>query len=551
MKMDRRWFLAGAASAAFVAPGCAHFSATLDTALMNARIWTGAPNTPIVDAVGFARGRIVALGGDAVRAATTPATEVVDLEGAFAMPGVIDPHTHFLMGSTMLGQPSLRDAATPEEFARRVAEAARAQPGQWIQGGHWDDQLWGGELPRRDWIDAATPDTPVAVARLDLHMLLVNTRALELAGVTRDTPDPVGGVIERDADGELTGIFKDNAMALIERAIPTRSDAEIDAVIRDGVAHGLSKGVTQAHVTALDWVTHDALRRLRARGETGMRFYSFVPLADWEQLAALVAMEGRGDDWVRWGGVKGLVDGSLGSRTALFHEPYADAPDEHGVRVDSLADLHQWIAAADAAGLQVTTHAIGDLANDDLLDIYKNVAAANGPCDRRFRIEHAQHLRPSSIPRFAEQDVIASVQPYHAIDDGRWAVNRIGPERLNGTYAFRSLLDAGVRVAFGSDWPVAPLDPLTGIHAAITRATIDGANPDGWLPEEKVTRQEALRAYTSGGAYAGFQEDRLGVIAPGYLADLVVLDTDLASAPAEAIKNANVLRTYVQGTQRY
>jgi predicted amidohydrolase YtcJ len=264
-----------------------------------------------------------------------------------------------------------------------------------------------------------------------------------------------------------------------------------------------------------------------------------------------VSHEGSGDDWLRWGGVKGLADGSLGARTAVFNDPYTDDPSQHGVRVTSLANLREWIRQADTYGLHVTIHAIGDRANDDVLDIYQEVAAAHGPRDRRFRIEHAQHLRPASIARFASQQVIASVQPYHAIDDGRWAVKRIGEERLQGTYAFKALIDSGATVAFGSDWPVAPLDPLTGVYAALTRRTIDGANPGGWLPDQKVSAEQALHAYTAANAYAGFMEDRTGLLAPDYYADIAVLDADLTAIDPLKIPDVKVLHTFVGGRQRY
>jgi predicted amidohydrolase YtcJ len=523
----------------------------LDIALVGGRVWTGTGGAPQRMAIGLAGDRIAALGDAAVKARTTSATQVIDLDGAFVTPAFIDNHTHFLLGSTTLQQVSLREAASRQAFAALIGAAAKARPGKWIEGGAWDEQLWGGELPTREWIDAVTPDTPVAVARLDLHMYLVNSVALKLAGITRDTPDPPGGVIVRDAKGEPTGIIKDNAKVLVERVIPPPSDAETDAIMRGGIAHGLGHGVAQAHVPELDWKTHHSLRRLRAAGETDMRFYSFVPLGDWEKLAALVAAEGRGDDWVRWGGLKGLADGSLGSRTALFHKPYADAHENHGVRVTSLADLRAWVAAGDKHGLQVTMHAIGDEANDDALDIFADVAKANGPRDRRFRIEHAQHLSPSAIGRFGAQKVIASVQPYHAIDDGRWAIKPLGAERLAGTYAFASLLKASATVTFGSDWPVAPLNPLEGLYAAATRRTIDEANPDGWLPDQKISVEQAMISYTRNNAFAGFQEDRLGVIAPGFLADLAIWDTDLLAVDPVKIRQTKTLRTFVNGRQRY
>ncbi|MBO9499565.1 MAG: amidohydrolase [Novosphingobium sp.] len=552
-RFSRREMLYAGGSAAMLAalPGWAS-ARPLEIAYRNARLWTGVAKAPVSDAIGVSGNRIVAVGEAAVRAASGKATRVVDLKGAFVMPSFIDPHTHFLRGAAMLSQPSLRDAATPAEFTRRIGEAAKALPkGKWLEGGNWDEQLWGGELPRKDWIDAVTPDTPVAVTRLDLHMYLCNSLALKLAGITRDTPDPPGGVIVRDANGEPTGIVKDAAKDLIDRAIPSPSDAEIEATIEAGARYALSKGVTQVHCTELDWITHKALRRMRGRGPTLIRFYSFVPLKDWEKMAAEVAADGRGDDWVRWGALKGLMDGSLGSRTALFRDPYTDAPDSHGIALDPPEKMEEWIGHGDAAGLHVTTHAIGDLANRELLDIYARVAAKNGARDRRFRIEHAQHLDPADIPRFARQGVLASVQPYHAIDDGRWAVKRIGPDRLHGTYAFHSLIASGARVNFGSDWPVAPLDPLTGVEAAVLRRTIDGANPGGWLPEERVTVEQALHAYTATNAYAGFQEDRLGRLAPGMIADFVVLDADLTAIDPAKITSAKILRTIINGREAF
>jgi predicted amidohydrolase YtcJ len=549
--IDRREFISASAAMMLTSPLLAA-APGLDMALVNARVWTGRREREAVSAVGIVGDRIAAIGADMVRAATSRATRVIDLDGAFLMPAFTDNHTHFLRGSAMLRQPSLRDARTPAAFAERVGAAARLlKPGQWVEGGYWDEQLWGGELPTRAWIDAVTPDHPVAVNRLDLHMILLNSVALKLAGIDRNTVPPEGGVIVRDAAGEPTGILKDNAAWLAERAIPKLDEAGIEDILRGGIAEGLSKGVAQAHSPEIDWSMYEALRRLGAKGRPDMRFYSFVPLADWEKMAAIVATEGKGDDWIRWGGVKGLMDGSLGSRTALFRDPYSDAPDTRGVRVTPRADIARWVAAADARHMPVTVHAIGDEANDELLDIYADVARTNGKRDRRFRIEHAQHLSQAAIPRFARQDVIASVQPYHAIDDGRWAVKRIGESRLRGTYAFKSLLDAGARVTFGSDWPVAPFDPIAGIHAAVTRATIDGLNPDGWLPDQKVTVEQALTAYTSANAHAGFQEDRLGLIARGYLADLVVLDADPRSVPPASIARTKVLRTFVGGKQRF
>jgi predicted amidohydrolase YtcJ len=555
--IDRRRFLGRAASAgaalASASPALATFNEDgLDTAWLNARIWTGAGPAAFADAIGVKGNRIAAVGAAAVRAGATRRTRTIDLQGAFVTPGFIDCHTHFANASAMLSQASLRTAASPEAFTRQVAEAARALPkGEWLQGGNWDQDRWGGQMPHRSWIDAVTPDTPVAVIRYDLHMLLVNSLGLKLAGIDRNTPDIAGGVIERDANGEPTGIIKDAAKDLVLRAIGEPTPAQIDAVVRKGIQVALSKGVTQVHTTELDWITHEATRRLRAAGEPGIRFHNYLPLKDWERQAALIAAEGQGDDWVHWGGCKVVFDGSLGSRTALFYDPYLDEPGTRGIVVTDPVDLKRWMQAADKAGLQITAHAIGDEANDVVLDTMAQVAVANGKRDRRLRVEHVQHLKPATISRFVKQGVIASLQPYHAIDDGRWAVRRIGPERLRTSFALGSLVRSGAHVCLGSDWPVAPLDPLTGMQAAVVRETLDGAHPGGWYPEHRITLAQALRGYTYEGAYAGCAEKRLGAIAPGMLADFVVFDRDLFAMEPARLTDAKVLRTIVGGTQRF
>jgi len=525
---------------------------TLDTAYVNASIWTGMQGAPYEAAVGIRGNKIVAVGNLMVRAATGPKTRVIDLEGSFVAPGLIDNHTHFLRSSQGLSQADLRLASSRSELVSMIAEAAQRQPeGAWLQGGNWDEQRWGGELPTKEWIDAVTPGTPVAVARTDQHMVLLNSLALKLIGINRHTQAPPGGMILKDEHDEPTGIVKDKAIKLVVRAIPTPTDAQIDAAMRQGIEYALSLGLTQIHIKELDWVTHHSLRRLRSGGEPGMRFYSYVPIKDWRQVQKLVSEEGRGDDWVRWGGLKGLLDGSLGSRTALFHEPYTDAPDTCGITVVSVEDMREWIIAGDKLGMQVAIHAIGDKANDLTLDMFAAAIERNGQRDRRFLIEHAQHVRPTQISRFAELSVIPSMQPYHAVDDGRWAARRIGEERLQGTYAFKSFLDTGARLSFGSDWPVATLDPLAGIEAAVLRQTVDGEYPDGWIPSEKLSVEEALHAYTTGNAYAGFQEDRLGRITPGMIADLVILDQDLLKIEAQQISGTQVLCTVVDGQVRY
>jgi predicted amidohydrolase YtcJ len=537
--------LAGATACGGVDDGVA------DLVFLGGSVWTGDPANPSATAVAVKGGRIVAVGSDDdVASFVGSATRVVALDGRTLLPGFIDAHTHFLDGGFKLAGVDLRNADTPEEFARRIGDFARTvPPGTWITGGDWDHEMWGGELPRREWVDALTPEHPVFVNRLDGHMALANSAALRLSGVDADgrTPDPAGGTIVRDpATGEPAGVFKDEAMRLVSHAIPEASEAELDRALQAAARHALERGVTQVHDMA-GWESLDTYRRAHALGELPLRVYSVVPLGSWERLRDHVAANGRGDDRLWWGGLKAFVDGSLGSTTAWFYQPYADEPSTAGFMTTDSAQLRGWIEAADAAGLHLIVHAIGDAANDWLLDVYEDVAAAHGPRDRRFRIEHVQHLSPAAFPRFAQLGVIASMQPYHAADDGRWAEKRIGPERIKTTYAFRSLLDAGATLAFGSDWTVAPIDPVLGMGAAVTRRTIDGANPEGWVPQERITLEETLRAYTGGSARAGFMEDRVGRVAVGMLADLAVLDRDIFSIDAKLLEEVRVDMTVVNG----
>jgi predicted amidohydrolase YtcJ len=526
-----------------------------DLVLLGGRVWAR-PGTPVTGpeaptAIAVQGGRILAVGPDAeIESLAGPQTRRIDLSGRRVVPGLMDCHTHFLAGGFELAGVQLRDAATPAEFARRVGAYAKRHPAEWVTGGTWDHELWGGELPRRDWVDSVTTKTPVFVSRLDGHMALANGRALDLAGIKTDTPDPPGGTIVRYPDGRPTGILKDAAQALVERVMPAPSDAERDRALHAAVEHAVARGVTLVADMG-SWEGLATYRRAYAKGNLPLRVYSVVPIATWQRLADLVAKEGRGDHRLFWGGVKGFVDGSLGSTTAWFYQPYDDAPDTRGLVVTDTTELWRAIVSADSAGLQVIVHAIGDRANDWLLDTYRDAASLNGARDRRSRIEHAQHLSRSALPRFAELGVIASMQPYHAIDDGRWAEKRIGPERIRTTYAFRSLLDAGARLAFGSDWTVAPIDPLSGIYAAVTRRTLDGANPGGWIPAERITAEEALAAYTINAAYANAQDDVLGTLEPGKYADLVVLSDDILTIDPVQIEKTRVDLTMVQGTVVY
>lgn len=526
-----------------------------DQVFVNGIIWTGNTDKPSAEGMLVQDGRILLMGSsDDVVAAAPESAEVVDLEGAFVLPGFIDNHTHFLSGGLTLASVDLRDAASPEEFSARMADFAPGVPeGRWIEGGDWDHEMWGGELPDRSWIDDSTPDNPVFVSRLDGHMGLANSLALELAGVTADTPDPDGGTIVRRRDGTPTGVLKDAAMGLVWNVVPEKSLDERLDMFRRGQTHALSKGVTQIHDVGSygGWADLETYSAAHDAGELDLRIYSLVALGTWERLQQRVDEMGRGDDQLRWGGLKGMVDGSLGSTTALFYDPYLDEPGTSGLLVNDTSAIHQQILAADAAGLHLAVHAIGDKANDWLLDVFAEAEAANGERDRRWRIEHAQHLTRVAIDRFDDLGVVPSMQPYHAIDDGRWAVNRIGEERILTTYAFRSLLDADAPLTFGSDWTVAPIDPLLGIYAAVTRRTIDDANPDGWVPQEKITVEEALTAYTISNARAGFWDADTGSLEAGKQADFVVLSDNLLTIDPESIPDVRVLRTVIGGRTVY
>jgi predicted amidohydrolase YtcJ len=525
-------------------------------AVVNAKVWTGDPSRPWAEGLAAVGETLVAVGSNDEIRARAGSVGPADFGGRLIVPGFIDTHTHFVDGGFRLSSVQLREATTRDEFIARIkAYAATVPAGTWVTGGDWDHTLWGGELPTRAWIDAVTPDHPVWVNRLDGHMALANSAALRAAGVTRATRDVAGGEIVRDARGEPTGLLKDNAMGLVDKVVPPPSDTQRDAALTAAMKYVAERGVTSVHNLGT-WDDQATLARAHQQKVLTTRIYSVVPLADWTRLADDVAKkqhggtDGRGDAWMKVGGLKGFVDGSLGSHTAAFHEPFLDAPKDRGLLVNTPENLYAWISGADKAGLHVMVHAIGDRANGLLLDTFERVARENGPRDRRFRIEHAQHLSAADIPRFGALGVIPSMQPYHAIDDGRWAEQYIG-DRIRTTYAFRSLLDSKARLAFGSDWFVAPPTPLEGIYAAVTRRTLDGKNPGGWVPEQKISVKEALRAYTSGAAYASFEENVKGTLAPGRLADFVVLERNLFEIPPEQIRDVKVDLTVVGGKVWY
>ena len=528
-----------------------------DLIITNAKVYTVDKQQPRAEAVAVLGERIAAVGSaSAIDAWRGPGTRVIDAGGRVVLPGFNDAHVHFLDSGQGLASVQLKDAGSPQEFAERIAEYAAKQPkGRWILGGTWDEQRWNPpQLPTRELIDRLTPDNPVAVGRYDGHMYLANSLALKLAHITASTPDPPGGEIGRDAHGNPTGILKDAAQKLIDAVIPPLSHQQRLETARRALAYARSVGVTS--VQEMGNPGEDLSRNLEVykeleeKGELTTRIYVAPMITDWQNYAKAGIRRAFGSNLLRTGALKAFADGSLGSTTAYFFQSYSDDPHTRGLLTEEMQPLSKMrnrLIGADRAGLQLCVHAIGDEAISLTLDLFQDVIKADGRKDRRLRIEHAQHIAPKDFDRFAQLGVIASVQPYHAIDDGRWAEKRIGPERIKTSYAYRSLLDHGVRLALGTDWDVAPLNPLLTIYAAVTRATLDGRNPNGWMPEQKLTVAQAVEAYTMGSAYAEFQEKEKGSITPGKLADMVILSDDIFTIDPKLIRTVQVDTTIMDG----
>lgn len=524
-------------------------SISADLVITNANIRTMDSKRTVARSVAVVNGKIVAIGSEAdTKPLIGAKTRVIDAKGRTVIPGFNDAHVHFLETGQQLSLVDLRDAPTPEEFVRRIRDfAAKLPKGRWILGGKWDHENWKpNTLPTAAMIDAATPDNPVFIDRLDGHMALANSLAMKLASVNKDTKEVDGGLIVRDAAGNPAGVFKDAAMSYINRVVPDPSfDERSDAAIA-ATEHAASLGVTS--VTDVSAGTDIGVyQQLMRQGKLKTRIYGCSTLADYKRWERTGVRSAFGDAMLRVGCLKGFADGSLGSTTAWLFEPYLDDPKSTGLPSDEIAKMPELVLAADKAGLQVNIHAIGDKANATVLDIYERTAAADGPRDRRFRIEHSQHLRQADIKRFGSLKVVASMQPFHIIDDGRWAWKRIDEKRLRGAYAFRTLLDTGAVLAFGSDSPVAPLNPLFGVYAAVTRRTLDDKNPNGWIPEQKISVDEAVRAFTWGSAYGEFQENVKGTLEIGKVADMVILSDDIFTIDPVKIKDAKVLMTIVDG----
>lgn len=542
------------AAALFLLPLLLSAQQYADIIFTNGKIWTVDAAKPEAQAVAVIGGRIAAVGtSKEVARYAGKGTVTVDLKGRRMLPGFIDNHTHFMSGGFQLQNVDLRSAASEEAFADIVRKRAEERPGRWITGGDWDHDLWkSGALPTKEMVDRYTPSTPVMVNRYDGHMALANSVALRLAGITKETPDPPGGTIVRDPKtGEPTGLLKDEAMSRVYAQIPASSDEDLLAAARLALAEARRNGVTSIQDMAYSNGERDVTTYLELdrRGELTARMNCTSYITDWRHLARSGVQAPFGGEMVRLGSVKAFVDGSLGSSTALFFRPYDSDPSTRGLPMDVVTDgrLERWLTSADSARLQLRVHAIGDSANSLLLDMFERIRGRNPAWDRRFRIEHAQHIHPKDFARFRALGVIAAVQPYHAIDDGRWAVKRIGDERCRTTYPFRSFLDSGVVMTFGSDWTVAPLSPLLGIYAAVTRRTTDGANPGGWYPEQRISVKEAVRCYTLDAAYGAFEEKEKGSITAGKLADFVVLDRDILSVDPNDIEKASVAMTVLGG----
>lgn len=533
----------------FLFSSCKKEEITADLFIKNANIWTGNIDKPNAEAMAIKGDSILAIGSfEDLKKFKGQYTEIIDADGNFITPGFIDSHVHLLMGGNSLLNVQLRDANTKEEFINRIASFSKnLKPNQWIVEGNWDHTLWGGELPSKDWIDEFTQEKPVAIYRMDGHMILANSAALKIAGIDRNTPKVKNGEIVKNPDGTPTGILKSEAMYLVLNKIPSLTDSQKEKAIKSAQKYLHSNGVTSIHdVDSLGGFK--VLKKMYANNELDIRVYSANPLNSWKALSNREKIKTK---WLKNGLLKGFVDGSLGSHSAAFKEPYSDKPEDSGILTANIDSLKAWITKADNKNLQITVHAIGDKANNTLLNTYETVIQSNGIKDRRFRIEHAQHLDKNDISRFSDLNVIASMQPYHAIDDGRWAEDLIGKERVRTTYAFKSLIDANTTLVFGSDWPVAPASPLYGIYAAVTRQTLDNKNPNGWIPEQKINVEQALIAYTKNAAFGSFDEKIKGTLEKGKLADFVILSEDLTTIESEKIKDVKILQTYVGGKKVY
>ncbi len=530
--------------------------ARADLIVTGARIYTVDAAHPRADALVIRGARLMFVGSTSeAMTLAGPSTRVVDVHGATVIPGMTDAHAHVLEMGRGLQRADLRFASSFEEVVRRVAAHAQtAAPGSWVYGWGWDQNLWpGGHFPTHEALDRALGDHPVALDRIDGHAVLANTRAMQAAHIDRNTPDPAGGKILHDASGNPTGVFVDNATSLITRAEPVPTPAELRAALLAGVRECNRWGITGVHDPGEGQRALEQYDSLARSGALTLRAY--VMIADDSATLATYFAKGPqsalydGHLWIR--AVKLYADGALGSRGAALLAPYADDPGNTGLIVSTPEHLRDVSIRALRAGFQVATHAIGDRGNRNALDAYEAALKAIPTADHRFRIEHAQVIDPADIPRFAQLGVIPSMQAVHATSDMYWAADRLGPSRVLFAYAWRSLLNTGVIIPDGSDMPVERVNPLFSFHAAATRQDDRGWPPGGWLPAQRMTREEALEGMTLWAAYAGFQEHDLGSLTAGKYADFVVLDRDIMTVGDNDILGTKVLATYVGGRAVY
>lgn len=479
-------------------------------------------------------------------------TQVIDLGGKLMLPGFNDAHCHLVNGGFLNLRVNLVGVKTPKEIQDKVkAAVARAPKGAWVQGRGWDQTLFNqGEWPTKNLLDEVAPNTPAYLRRVDGHSSWVNSAALKLAGITKATPNPEAGEIARDVSGNPTGILKETATDLVTKVIPAPSPAELRQAIEKGLEEAKRVGVT----TLQEFSSTEAIKiynDLLNEGKLTARISAWVSLdlaKEPAQLSGIRKMFPANSPMLKLGILKGFIDGSMGSRTAYFFEPYSDDSGNVGIPQHSEQELNELVRVADSAGFQIGIHAIGDKGNFMVLQAYANALSQNQPRPRRHRVEHAQLVRLEDISLFKETGTIASMQPTHCTSDMRWAEARAGKGRCKGAYVWRSFLDAGVPLAFGTDWAVEPLNPLGGLYAAVTRQDLETGQPEGgWFPEQKLSMTEAVRAYTLGSAYADFREKELGSITAGKLADLVVLDKDIFSVTPREVLSTTVVMTIVDG----
>jgi predicted amidohydrolase YtcJ len=557
MIVRARWTSPAALALLTIACGAARRpEMTADLILTNGAVVTEDPRHPEAQAVAVRGGSIAAVGrSDEIAALAGPATRRIDLRGAMVVPGLTDSHGHVRSLGEELANLDLHGVASPEEIARRVRERdATLPPGAWVTGHGWDQNLWPGKkFPDHRPLTAAAPGRPVWLSRVDGHASWANLKAMQVAGVTRRTADPSGGKIERDGRGEPTGVFVDNAQDLVEKARPEPTREQIKGWLSLSLKRLAEAGLTEIHDASVDPGDVEAYRELADAGQLPLRVYLMWNGIGKSQIEPLVEQPPFSNykDRLTLRAVKLMIDGAMGSRGAVFLEDYSDDKGNRGLFVTEPAELERRAALAMRKGYQVCTHAIGDRGIRLTIDAYEKALARIHPADPRPRIEHLQCITQADVARLMPLGIIASMQPSHATSDMYWAEDRVGRERGRGLYAWRWVLDAGVPIAAGSDFPVDPERPLIGLHSAVTRQDLKSWPPGGWHPDQRMTLAEALAAYTTGAAYAAYEEDHRGRIAPGYWADLTVIGKDLRSIPPEEIADAGIDFTIVGGSVVY